>query len=151
MGFKDSYIIRCAACGTKNRIPVEKIGENATCGKCKTPLETDVLLSGRPVMVSDQDFDDKVLKSPLPVLLYAWATWCGTCKTTAPMIDELARDAKGRVRVAKINVDANPMTSSKYNILSLPYLLIFDNGKLKEHFPGVVSKQEIMMKMARYL
>ena len=151
MNFKDTYTIRCTTCSTKNRVPAEKTDAKAKCGKCGAHLETDTLFSGRPIMVSEQDFDAKVLKSPLPVLLYCWATWCATCKTTTPVIEEFARDSKGRVRVAKLNVDSSPMLSSKYNILSLPYILVFDNGQLQESFPGALPKHEIMMKMAQYI
>lgn len=151
MGFKDTYTIRCAACETKNRIPAEKIGTQAKCGKCGTYLEADVLFSGQPVTVSDGNFEEKVIKSPLPVLLYCWATWCATCKTTMPVIDDFAKNAKGRVRVAKLNVDVSPKLSAKYNVLSLPYILVFDGGRLKEEFPGVLSKHDIMMKMSAYI
>jgi thioredoxin 2 len=151
MSFKDTFTIRCTACSTKNRIPAEKTDEKAKCGKCGVYLDMDTVFSGKSVMVSDADFDQKVLKSPLPVLLYCWATWCATCKTTTPVIEEFARDAKGRIRVAKLNVDGNPMTSSKYNILSLPYLLVFDNGQLMEGFPGGMPKHELMMKMAHFI
>jgi thioredoxin 2 len=151
VGFKDTYTIRCAACRTKNRIPAEKIDTQAKCGKCGAYLETGVLFSGQPVMVSDGNFEKEVLKSPLPVLLFCWATWCATCKTSMPVIDDFAKNAKGRVRVAKLNVDGSPSLSAKYNILSLPYILVFENGRLKEEFPGALPKHDIMMKMAAYI
>jgi thioredoxin-like negative regulator of GroEL len=68
-----------------------------------------------------------------------------------PIIDEFARDSKGKIRVAKLNIDSNPTTADKYNVLSVPYLLIFDNGQMKESLPGGLQKQELMMKMAHYL
>lgn len=105
----------------------------------------------QPVMVSEHNFDNVVLKSPLPVLVYAWATWCPTCKTAAPVIDDFAKDAQGKIRVAKLNVDSSPTLSSKYNILSVPQLLVFDNGRLQETMPGAMPKPEIMIKMACYL
>ncbi|MCJ7540794.1 MAG: thioredoxin family protein, partial [Desulfobacterales bacterium] len=105
----------------------------------------------QPLMVSETNFDQQVLGSPLPVLLFAWAPWCPTCRTAMPVIDDFAKDAKGKIRVGKVNVDSSPAISSKYNILSVPQILIFDNGRLQETMPGALEKHEIMMKMARYL
>ena len=72
-------------------------------------------------------------------------------KQDAPIIDEFAAETKGKVRVGKINVDANPMLSSKFNILSVPFLFIFDNGQMKESMPGGLQKHDLMMKMAKYV
>jgi thioredoxin len=102
-------------------------------------------------MVTDANFDAKILKSPLPVLLFAWAPWCPSCAAATPIIDEFASDAKGKIRVGKINVEANPMLASKFSILSVPFLFIFDNGQMKESMPGGLQKQELMMKMSRYI
>jgi thioredoxin len=101
-------------------------------------------------MVSDGNFDRKILKSPLPALLFAWAPWCPTCRTSMPTIDALARDTKGRIRVGKLNVDTSPALASRFNILSVPQILVFDGGQLKETMPGALQKHEIMMKMDRY-
>ena len=145
------YVMRCPSCRKRNRIPAEKIGLTAKCGNCGERLATDGLLSGNPIMVTDGNFDDTVGKSPLPVLLFCWAPWCPTCGTVAPSMDEFASDAKGRVRVGKLNIDANPITASRFNVRSVPFLFIFDSGQLKESLPGGVPKHEIMMKMAHYL
>lgn len=147
----DSFLFRCIECGTRNRIPPERINAGAKCGKCGVLLKTDELFAPQPIMVTDANFDAKVLKSPLPVIVFAWAPWCPTCKTFIPVIDDFAKDAKGKVRVGKLNVDGNPTLSSKYNILSVPYLYIFDNGQLKESLPGALQKHQLMMKMARFL
>ncbi len=151
MNSKSHYHIRCTSCGAKNRVPAEKINVRAKCGKCGVHLKTEGLFSGLPVMITDTNFDSQVLKSPLPVLLYCWAPWCGTCSSTNPVIDEFSKDSKGRVRVGRLNVDANPMLSSKFDITSIPFILIFDNSQLKESFPGALTKHDVMMKMARYI
>jgi len=140
--------MRCTECGTKNKIPAGKVDAG---GKCGALLKTEELFEPQPVMVTDSNFDVKVLKSPLPVLLFAWAPWCPTCGSVTPIIDEFASDARGKVRVGKINVDANPMLASKYNIMSVPFLFIFENGQMKENMPGGLQKHEIMMKMAPYI
>ena len=145
------FKMRCSECGTKNKIPANKIEAGAKCGKCGSLLKTGELFEPQPVMVTDGNFDGKVLKSPLPVLLFAWAPWCTTCVSVAPIIDEFASEAKGKVRVGKVNVENNPMLASKFNILSVPFLFIFDNGQMKESMPGALQKHDIMMKMSRYI
>ena len=147
----EAFKMRCTECGTKNKVPADKIEAGAKCGKCGALLQTGELFEPQPVMVSDGNFDTKVLKSPLPVLLFAWAPWCSTCGTVAPVIDEFASDARGKVRVGKLNVDTSPMLASKFNILSVPFLFIFDNGQMKESMPGALQKHDIMMKMSKYI
>lgn len=147
----DVFMIRCTQCGTKNRLPGEQISSGAKCGKCGVPLQTEDLFSGEALMITDSNFEMKVIKSPLPVLLFTWAPWCPTCRTFIPIIDNYAAVASGKVRVGKLNVDANPGLSLKYNILSVPFVFIFDNGQLKESMPGAMQQHEIMMKMAPYI
>ena len=143
--------IRCTECGAKNRVPMEKLNAGAKCGKCKAQLQTAELFASQPLMVTDGNFESKVLKSPLPVLMFAWAPWCPTCGSVAPIIDEFASTSKGKIRVAKVNVDTNPNLASKFDIMSVPFLFIFDGGHLKESMPGGLQKHELMMKMAPYL
>ena len=150
-GPEDRYKLRCTECGAKNRIPGEKLDAGAKCGKCGALLNTKELFAPQPIMVTDANFDSQILKSPLPALLYAWAPWCPTCGSVTPIIDQFAAESKGKVRVGKLNVDANPMLASKYNIMSVPFLYIFDNGQLKEGMPGGLQKHDIMMKMAPYI
>lgn len=145
------YLFRCTTCRTRNKIPSWKINAEAKCGKCGETLDTEELFKAQPLMVSETNFDQQVLDSPLPVLLFAWASWCPTCMAAMPVIDNFAKDAKGKIRVGKLNVDSSPEISSKYHILSVPQILIFDNGRLQETMPGALQKHDIMMKMARYL
>jgi thioredoxin 2 len=147
----ESYLFRCPSCKTRNRIPFEKIHNGAKCGNCGALLDTDELFTAQPLMISESNFDAKVLGSPLPVLLFAWANWCPTCRSAMPVIDDFAKDSKGKIRVGKLNVDSNQGISSTYNILSVPQILVFDKGRLQETMPGAMLKHEIMMKMARYL
>ena len=147
----DTLTIRCTACRAKNRIPANKIQDTAKCGKCKAVLGTGELFTGQPVMATDGNFESVVLHSPLPVLLYCWSTGCPVCQTAGPIVDQFAAESKGRVRVAKLSVEANPGVASRYNVLGVPFLFIFDNGQLKDSLPGAVPKDEIMLKMAPYL
>lgn len=112
----DVRLIRCRACGATNRVPTEKLGHSLepVCGRCKTPLAVDA----KPITVTDGTFAADVERSPLPVLLDMWATWCGPCKILAPVIEELAVDLAGRVRVGKLDVDENPATAARFGVRS---------------------------------
>ena len=151
MNDADFWMMRCPACGAKNRIPKDKAGQTGTCGKCKSHLDTKELLIKVPLTITDADMDAKVRRSPIPVLLDCWAPWCGPCKTMGPILSELARDLQGKVRVAKLNVDQNQATANAFNIMTIPTLLIFDNGRLKDTITGAVPKPVIMEKLFRFL
>jgi thioredoxin len=150
-GAATTYTMRCVQCGARNRVPADRVGSGAKCGKCGAPLKTDDLFTPQPVMVTDANFESQVLKSPLPVLLLAWAPWCSTCGAVTPIIEQFASESKGRVRVGKLNIDANPNLASRFSIMSVPFLFIFDNGELKESLPGTLQKHELMLKMAHYV
>ena len=143
--------LRCSQCRAKNRVPESKLGAGPKCGRCGEPIESKDVNTGRTVMVSDANFDQVVLKSPLPVLLYSWAPWCSVCGTTGPMVEALAGETRGKIRIGKLNTQTNPKLASTYDILSVPTFFIFDGGRLKEQIPGAVPKHELMMKMAHYI
>jgi thioredoxin 2 len=136
--------IRCPACGAVNRIPPERAGRPARCGRCKTPIATTVA----PVGVTDGSFETIVLKALTPVLLDCWADWCGPCHMLAPTIDALARDYAGRVLVGKLDVEANRATASRYDVRGLPTLLIFDHGQVVDRLVGVQSRGVIEARLA---
>lgn len=145
------YLVRCLSCHAKNRIPESKMDEKVKCGKCHQPVETSGLLSGRSIMVSDRDFDLKVLKSPVPVLFFAFANWCPSCRTVIPVVEELAREWKGKVRVAKLNVDQNPVIADRFNIMSVPTIIVFDDGQVKDRLAGAVPRLQIMERMSSFI
>ncbi|MCU0559293.1 MAG: thioredoxin domain-containing protein [Desulfobacterales bacterium] len=147
----EMFKLRCAQCGARNRVPGAKLGAAPKCGKCGALLKTDEVFAPQPVTVTDANFEARVLQSPLPVLLFAWAPWCPTCLSAAPMIDQFATEVKGRVRVGKLNVDVNPNLAGRFNIMSVPFLFIFDNGQMKASMPGVLQKHELMLKLAPYV
>ena len=96
-----------------------------------------------PVMVTDRSFQDDVLSCPGVVLLDCWAAWCGPCSMIAPIMDQLAREFSGHVKVAKLNIDQNPMTAARYHVLSVPTLLFFKNGRVVHTLAGAYAKPEI--------
>jgi thioredoxin 1 len=91
--------------------------------------------------LTDKNFDQEVLQSKIPVLVDFWASWCGPCRMVGPIIDELAKDYEGKLKVGKMNVDENQESPKKYNIMSIPSLLIFKNGKVVKTMIGVQSKE----------
>src|SRR6266496_399627 len=144
----DKQLIQCRACGAKNRVEREKIeqGNNPVCGRCKTPLLLSNVNS-KPVTVTDATFSTEVERSPIPVLLDMWAPWCGPCRMIAPTIEQLAGELSGRVKVAKLNTDENPMIGSRFNVRSIPTLLVLKDGKEIDRLVGAFPKQEILRKL----
>ena len=140
-------LVRCPACGATNRVPRDRVAQGLApiCGRCKTQLP----LSTRPVTVTDASFSADVERSPLPVLVDAWAPWCGPCRTLAPAIDALAAEMAGQVRVVKLNVDDNPQTAARFNLRSIPTLLVFKGGREVDRMVGVQPKQEIARRLAQ--
>jgi thioredoxin 2 len=144
----DAQLIRCARCGATNRIALAGAQPQRTpvCGKCKTPLP----LEARPLTVTDANFAELVEGSPLPVLLDLWAAWCGPCRQLAPVLDELAAELAGRVCVAKLNIDENPGAAARFDVRSIPTLLIFQQGRVVERITGLRSKRELLRVLERW-
>ncbi len=139
----NSFIIKCEKCGTKNRIPRDRLNDNPICGKCKELLPT-VSIYDRPVDITDQTFYDEVISHPGPVLVDCWAPWCGPCRSIGPVLEELAKDYAGRVKIAKLNVDENKGTAAQFSIRSIPTMLFFKNGEKVNTAVGALPKKEII-------
>jgi thioredoxin 1 len=101
------------------------------------------------IEISEANFENAVLESNRPVLLDIWAEWCGPCKMLAPVIDEIALEHVGRVKVAKVNVDSHPGLAARFGINSIPTLLYFVGGELRDQTVGVLSKRAIVAKLER--
>jgi thioredoxin 2 len=142
-------LIRCPACGARNRVPDDQLarGRQPVCGRCKTPLPTQVT----PVKVTDATFATEVEQSGLPVVLDMWAAWCGPCRMLEPVIEELSGELAGRVRFGKLNVDENPATASRFNVRSIPTLLVLKGGREIDRIVGVQPKAEIARRLERLI
>ena len=99
------------------------------------------------VVLTDANFEEEVLKATGPVLVDFWATWCGPCKMLAPVVEELASEYAGKVKVCKLDVDQGPETSTKYRISSVPTLILFHNGSVSEQWVGLQSKAALQEKL----
>jgi thioredoxin 2 len=143
----DPQLVRCPSCGATNRVPLEKIskGLQPVCGRCKTTLPFE----NKPVKVTDANFAAEVERSPLLVLLDMWAPWCGPCGMVALVIEELAAEMAGRVRVAKLNVDENPATAARFGVQSIPTLLLLRGGRELDRIVGVQPKTAIVQRIER--
>jgi len=138
----ESIIVRCPHCSTQNRIPKSRMQDRPVCGKCGTQLSIGND-HGRPVDITDKTFSSEVLSDSGPVIVDCWAPWCGPCLMVAPVLEQLASEYSGRVKIAKLNVDENPSTASQYSIQSIPTMLFFKNGELVNTLIGALPKNEI--------
>jgi thioredoxin 1 len=105
----------------------------------------------KPLEVHDSTFETEVLKSDVPVLVDFWAVWCGPCKLIAPVVEEIAGEYAGKIKVAKLDVDNNPDTSMRFSIRSIPTLMLFKNGKVVEQIIGAVPKRNLLDKITPHL
>jgi thioredoxin 1 len=103
------------------------------------------------IEITDDNFENEVIKSELPVLIDFWAVWCGPCKMVAPIVEELATEYDGKAKIGKLDVDSNQQTSIKFGVRSIPTLLLFKDGELKDTIIGAVPKTNIVEKLnAKY-
>ncbi|MDQ6760521.1 MAG: thioredoxin [Acidobacteriota bacterium] len=141
----EPLLITCPSCGAVNRVPPEKLAQSGhpVCGRCKAALR----IENKPVIVTDSNFSEEVESSPLPVLLDMWAAWCGPCRSIAPVIEELSTELAGRVRVAKLDVDQNPRTADRFQVRSIPALLVLKAGREVDRIVGAQPKSEILRRL----
>ncbi|HPO49811.1 MAG TPA: thioredoxin [Spirochaetota bacterium] len=98
----------------------------------------------KEVTLTDATFDNEVLKSDVPALVDFWASWCGPCRALGPIIEQVASEYSGKVKVCKLNVDENPEKSAKYGIMSIPCIMLFKGGKVVKQSVGVIPKEQIV-------
>jgi thioredoxin 2 len=147
----DTVIVTCPHCHVNNRLPRERLGQTAKCGKCGKAFQANAPETASPVTVTDATFTAEVLQSPLPVLVDVWAPWCGPCRMVAPVVEEIARDFAGRLKVVKLNSDENRMVPSQYQIQGIPTLLLLKNGQLVDRVVGAAPKAQLVNRIQQVL
>lgn len=130
-------IIACPHCAGLNRVPAVKLSASPVCGKCKAPL-----FAGAPVEINQLNFTNLVEKSELPIVLDFWASWCGPCQNFAPVFAEAARDLEPNFRFGKVNTEQQQQLATKYQIRSIPTLMLFQQGQLVAQLSGALPKQQ---------
>jgi thioredoxin 2 len=142
----EALLAPCSACGATNRVRRDRLRDDPRCGRCKQPI-----FPHRPVEASDATFAREVEVSPLPVLVDFWAPWCGPCRLVAPVVEQLAAEHAGRLKVVKVNVDHSPALSARFGVQSIPTLAIFRGGKLVDQVRGALPKAALAARLAPYL
>jgi thioredoxin 2 len=132
--------IVCPHCSSVNRIPIKRMAENPTCGKCKRGL-----FMGHPAEVTESNFLQHISRSDIPILVDFWAPWCGPCKTMIPIFKQVAVILEPDVRLVKVNTEQEQALATRYNIRSIPTLALFKNGVEIVRQAGVMSVNDLVL------
>jgi len=135
----DYILLRCKSCKTVNRVPAERLEEHPICGKCQSLLE----YPDKPVHGSSSNFREEVLEWPGIVLLEFWAKWCGACRIIAPVLDKLAAERAGRLKIVRVDVDEEPHLAGHFQVKATPTLVLYQNGRKINEIAGSLNNAQL--------
>ena len=136
-------IAKCQSCGAKNRLKIPPAGQVPVCGKCEANLPW-------LVNATDGSFQTEVSAS-VPTLVDFWAEWCGPCRMIAPVLEDLSKELAGKLKIVKLNVDENPVTSGQYKVQSIPMLLVFKEEQVVDTLVGAMPKGAMLERLKPHL
>jgi len=142
----DSVVYACSSCGGMNRILRARLADDPVCGRCK-----EKVFPRRPVTVTDASWKKEVEECPIPVLVDFWAPWCGPCRAVAPMLEALAGERAGQLKIAKLNVDENPRSASRFQVQAIPTMIVFRGPLEVDQIRGAVPKAMLETRLARVI
>ena len=136
----------CAHCDAVVRVPAARLGDGPKCPRCH-----QALFGGHPVSLTSANFDRHVGQSGVPVVVDFWAPWCGPCRMVAPILEKLAQEWAGRVKIAKVNVDENSVYAGRYGVQAIPTMLVVQNGRIVDQWAGALPEGAMRSRLARIL
>jgi len=142
----DTVVYACSACGANNRMLRARLGDDPVCGRCK-----EKVFPRRPVKITDASWKREVEDSPIPVLVDFWAPWCGPCRAVAPMLEALAGERAGKLKIAKLNVDENPQSAARFQVQAIPTMILFRGPLEIDQIRGAVPKAALESRLARVI
>lgn len=131
-------VVRCPFCSTLNRVDLARVEHHPKCAECGKPILLD-----RPTAIAEADLDRVVTESEVPVVIDFYADWCAPCKVMAPVLDELARERRGKALVMKLDTDRNPTATRRFNVRGIPTLIVFRDGQEVAREVGAVPRDRL--------